>query len=163
MNFEKLARSTEGFSGADITEICQRAAKNAIRESVNAGIERAKKIAEGKKRLYFFCRISLSVYLCVRANSNILTPPEPITPSCVVGLIDPATEGEEVDPVPFIRKDHFEEAMSRARRSVSDKDIQQYVQVCSTLVNLCLTMNCTDAQMVCGCIFFLTTILSVIN
>ena len=48
MNFEKLARSTEGFSGADITEICQRAAKNAIRESVNAGIERAKKIAEGK-------------------------------------------------------------------------------------------------------------------
>ena len=48
VNFEKLARSTEGFSGADITEICQRAAKNAIRESVNAGIERAKKIAEGK-------------------------------------------------------------------------------------------------------------------
>eukprot|EP01032_Pedospumella_encystans_P027187 gene27187-30732_t len=90
VNFEKLARSTEGFSGADITEICQRAAKNAIRESVNAGIDRAKKIAEG--------------------------------------LIDPATEGEEVDPVPFIRKDHFEEAMSRARRSVSDKDIQQYVQ-----------------------------------
>jgi hypothetical protein len=32
------------------------------------------------------------------------------------------------DPVPFIRKDHFEEAMSRARRSVSDKDIQQYEQ-----------------------------------
>ena len=37
VDFEKLARSTEGFSGADITEICQRAAKNAIRESVNAG------------------------------------------------------------------------------------------------------------------------------
>ena len=79
-----------------------------------------------------------------------------------VGLIDPATEGEEVDPVPFIRKDHFEEAMSRARRSVSDKDIQQYVQVPSTLVNLCFTMNCTDAQMVCGCIFFMT-LLSVID
>jgi transitional endoplasmic reticulum ATPase len=28
--------------------------------------------------------------------------------------------------VPFIRRDHFEEAMSRARRSVSDKDIRQY-------------------------------------
>ena len=52
--------------------------------------------------------------------------------SLALGLIDRG----EVDPVPFIRKDHFEEAMSRARRSVSDKDIQQYVQVCSAFVHL---------------------------
>lgn len=69
--------------------------------------------------------------------------------SCAVGLIDPATEGEEVDPVPFIRKDHFEEAMSRARRSVSDKDIQQYVQVCGTFVYflfLCGTLCASQVE-----------------
>ena len=31
-----VARITEGFSGADLTEICQRAAKAAIRESIQA-------------------------------------------------------------------------------------------------------------------------------
>jgi transitional endoplasmic reticulum ATPase len=88
IDLEKLAKATEGFSGADITEICQRAAKNAIRESVNAELERAKKIEAGE----------------IDANE-----PYP-------------------DPVPCIRKEHFEEAMSRARRSVSDKDIRQYEQ-----------------------------------
>lgn len=32
VSMEMLARATQGYSGADITEICQRAAKNAIRE-----------------------------------------------------------------------------------------------------------------------------------
>lgn len=86
VDIEQLAQATEGFSGADITEICQRAAKNAIRESVNAEIERARGIAAGE--------------------------------------IDEQVPYE--DPVPYIRKLHFEEAMSRARRSVSDKDIRQY-------------------------------------
>jgi transitional endoplasmic reticulum ATPase len=88
VDLTQLARATEGFSGADITEICQRAAKNAIRESVNAGIARAQAIADG-------------------------TVDESIP---------------EVDTVPFIRRDHFEEAMSRARRSVSEGDIRKYEQ-----------------------------------
>lgn len=83
-----LAKATEGFSGADITEICQRAAKNAIRESIAADVARAQRIASGE-----------------------------------ISEDDPFE-----DPVPFIRKDHFEEAMSRARRSVSDADIRQYEQ-----------------------------------
>ncbi|KAF8148160.1 hypothetical protein K438DRAFT_1943996 [Mycena galopus ATCC 62051] len=37
-----LARSTTGFSGADLTEICQRAAKVAIRESIEVDIRRAR-------------------------------------------------------------------------------------------------------------------------
>lgn len=82
----QLAKATEGFSGADITEICQRAAKNAIRESINADAERKKRIEAGEF----------------------------------------SEDSPFVDPVPFIRRDHFEEAMSRARRSVSDKDIRQY-------------------------------------
>ena len=88
VDLEAMARSTEGFSGADITEICQRAAKNAIRESIAAGVARAKAIAEGKIN----------------------------------------EDASYEDPVPFIRKDHFEEAMSRARRSVSDDDIRKYEQ-----------------------------------
>ncbi|KAJ6672339.1 AAA-FAMILY ATPASE [Salix viminalis] len=38
-----LARYTQGFSGADITEICQRACKYAIRENIEKDIEREKK------------------------------------------------------------------------------------------------------------------------
>ena len=76
-----------------MTDICQRAAKNAIRESVNFGIARARQITEG--------------------------------------LIDEDEPFE--DPVPFIRRDHFEEAMSRARRSVSDADIRKYEEYTSKM------------------------------
>lgn len=41
VDLEVLAKNTEGFSGADITEICQRACKLAIRESIEAQIKRA--------------------------------------------------------------------------------------------------------------------------
>jgi len=34
VDLEALARATNGYSGADITEICQRACKNAIRETL---------------------------------------------------------------------------------------------------------------------------------
>ena len=37
-----LAKMTKGFSGADLTEICQRACKLAIRESIEADIKREK-------------------------------------------------------------------------------------------------------------------------
>ncbi len=37
-----------------------------------------------------------------------------------------AMEDEIVDPVPEIRREHFEEAMKFARRSVSDADIRKY-------------------------------------
>jgi len=39
VKFETLAKFTEGFSGADITEICQRACKYAIRENIEKDIE----------------------------------------------------------------------------------------------------------------------------
>jgi len=47
VTFQQLADVTEGFSGADITEICQRAAKNAIRDSIFAEIERQKRVESG--------------------------------------------------------------------------------------------------------------------
>ncbi|KYF41197.1 cell division protein CDC48AP [Toxoplasma gondii ARI] len=36
-------------AGADITEICQRAAKNAVRESIQAEVARGRPLAEGEK------------------------------------------------------------------------------------------------------------------
>lgn len=40
---------------------------------------------------------------------------------------------EDEDPVPEIRRDHFEEAMRFARRSVSDNDIRKYEMFSQTL------------------------------
>ena len=40
MDLKFLARMTKGFSGADLTEICQRACKLAIRENIEADIRK---------------------------------------------------------------------------------------------------------------------------
>lgn len=92
VDIEFIAKRTPGFSGADLTEICQRACKLAIRESIEKGLEAAR-------------------------NQSQMD-----------------TEGAEpVDPVPFIRGDHFEEAMKFARRSVTDADIRKYEMFSQTL------------------------------
>jgi len=40
VDIDYLAKVTHGFSGADLTEICQRACKLAIRESIELEIRR---------------------------------------------------------------------------------------------------------------------------
>uniref|UniRef100_A0AAQ4R5E9 vesicle-fusing ATPase n=1 Tax=Gasterosteus aculeatus aculeatus TaxID=481459 RepID=A0AAQ4R5E9_GASAC len=45
----------------------------------------------------------------------------------------PVAQDDDFDPVPEIRKDHFEEAMQYARRSVSDNDIRKYEMFSQTL------------------------------
>jgi transitional endoplasmic reticulum ATPase len=90
-----LARVTHGFSGADLTEICQRACKLAIRENIQKDMQREKELAE-----------------------------------------NPAAADQmdvDADLVPCIRRDHFEEAMKFARRSVSDNDIRKYEMFAQTL------------------------------
>jgi len=90
VNLSYLANKTHGFSGADLTEICQRAAKLAIRESIEADIRKE------RERM--------------AAEDN--------------GMME--EDEEEEDPVAHITRDHFEEAMKYARRSVSDSDIRRY-------------------------------------
>ena len=46
VDLDHLAKVTQGFSGADITEICQRACKYAIRESIERDIERERTAAD---------------------------------------------------------------------------------------------------------------------
>ncbi|OTF73647.1 hypothetical protein BLA29_003723, partial [Euroglyphus maynei] len=89
-----IAKITHGFSGADLTEICQRACKLAIREAIEMEIKRVKEKKDQE-------------------------------PS--------AMDVEEQDPVPEIRRDHFEDAMKMARRSVSDADIRKYEMFSQTL------------------------------
>ncbi|KAL8193223.1 hypothetical protein R6Q57_026804 [Mikania cordata] len=46
VDLRALAKYTQGFSGADITEICQRACKYAIRENIEKDIEKERKRSE---------------------------------------------------------------------------------------------------------------------
>jgi hypothetical protein len=96
VDLNALAKATEGFSGADLTEICQRAVKLAIRECITKDIQRERELEENPEAME-------------------------------------ADAEEEEDQVPFIRKDHFEEAMRYARRSVSDRDIRKYEMFSETL------------------------------
>lgn len=82
-----LARSTHGFSGADLAEICTSASKLAIREAILATEERLKKIEAGE-----------------------IEEDEEDGNSSVANNM-------------LITKRHFNFAMSKARRSVSEKDL----------------------------------------
>lgn len=84
VSIEVLARSTHGFSGADITEICQTASKLAIREAILIEEERLKKVESGELE---------------------------------------EEEGKADASDLLVTKKHFNFAMSRARRSVSEKDL----------------------------------------
>mmetsp|Transcript_19894 Transcript_19894/g.28163 ORF Transcript_19894/g.28163 Transcript_19894/m.28163 type:complete len:901 (-) Transcript_19894:57-2759(-) len=85
VNIEVLARSTHGFSGADITEVCTSASKLAIREAILEEEERRKKIEAGEIE---------EDEIENHTGKNML-----------------------------ITKRHFNFAMSKARRSVSEKDL----------------------------------------
>lgn len=95
VNLEFLAKNTHGFSGADLTEICQKAAKFAIRASIENDI---RKTREKKAR----------------------------EEAAEGGEVKMEEDEEEEDPVPEITREHFEIAMTYARRSVSDQDIRRY-------------------------------------
>jgi transitional endoplasmic reticulum ATPase len=83
-----LARSTQGFSGADIAEIVTSASKLAIREAIMATEERKAKIESGE--------------------------------------VEDDGAANEIAGKMLIGKSHFNFAMSRARRSVSEKDLVLY-------------------------------------
>ncbi|KAK4534844.1 hypothetical protein CDCA_CDCA03G0869 [Cyanidium caldarium] len=100
VDFDALATATNGFSGADVTEICQRACKLAIRETIAKQIERD------------------------RANAD--RPAEMETEDTVAAAAATTTEGAEPEVDALLTRAHFEEAMKYARRSVSDADIRKY-------------------------------------
>ncbi|GAA95447.1 hypothetical protein E5Q_02101 [Mixia osmundae IAM 14324] len=109
VDLDFLAKSTHGFSGADLAEICQRAAKLAIRESIENDIRRQR-----------------------AADEKAAAAGEGAEGEQEIKMEDAEPEVEE-DPVPEITRVHFEEAMKGARRSVSDSDIRRYQMFQQTL------------------------------
>ena len=114
VDIEFLASKTSGFSGADITEVCQRACKLAIRESIakDLEIERARAASRAEAAAY-------------SSDGTAAAPAEGAAPM---------DTDEEIDPVPEITREHFRESMRYARRSVSDADIRRYESFAQTLV-----------------------------
>lgn len=53
-----IAKVTHGYSGADLTEVCQRACKLAIRQSIEAEIRREREAANNQGM-----EVNLSFYL----------------------------------------------------------------------------------------------------
>jgi len=98
VDFAYMAKFCKGYSGADIAEICQRAAKFAISESIKHDIEKAKKKQQEK-------------------DSDDDSDSDDS---------DSDDDSDDEDPVPFITRDHFEKAMQYARRSVKDSEIARY-------------------------------------
>merc|ERR1719228_1477097 len=111
-----LAKMTRGFSGADLTEICQRACKLAIRESIDADIRREKEKQKALASKKPASKLSTSKWAS-KATGGAIT----------------MDVDDEEDLVPEITKAHFEEAMKFARRSVSDNDIKKYEMFSQTL------------------------------
>lgn len=56
VDLDYLARVTKGFSGADLTEICQRAVKMAIRENIESEIKKERERQEAVITFLFNCR-----------------------------------------------------------------------------------------------------------
>ena len=54
VDLQYLAKVTKGFSGADLTEICQRACKLAIRENIDAEIKKEKERQAKGRGVCFF-------------------------------------------------------------------------------------------------------------
>lgn len=57
VDLDFLAKMTNGFSGADLTEVCQRACKLAIRESIENEIRRERERQTNPSAMvgYVFC------------------------------------------------------------------------------------------------------------
>ncbi|AOA65350.1 AAA ATPase [Komagataella phaffii CBS 7435] len=98
LDLQEIAKITKGFSGADLSYIAQRAAKFAIKDSIDA-----------QKRL-----------LEEKATHKLESSED-------IEMTEAKQDGEEVDdPVPFISHIHFQEAMKTAKRSVSDAELRRY-------------------------------------
>merc|ERR1712241_1033232 len=109
VDLDYIAKVTKGFSGADLTEICQRSVKLAIRENIEQDIKRERARQAAAKKT------STTGASKWRKGGGAME------------VDDGSDDTAEVD------KTHFEEAMKFARRSVSDQDIRKYEMFSQTL------------------------------
>ena len=125
-----LAQMTDKFTGADLTEICQRAAKMAIRESIEKTYERVKaREAAGASADAMMEEDNYDVSGDKRPSLGAVAPhvsdASASTPQPLPTLV--------LQPVPEVKALHFELAMREARRSVSDSDLAKYSAFAASL------------------------------
>lgn len=101
LDLKTIAQATQGFSGADLSYIVQRAAKFAIKDSIEAQ-RRAEAIKKEKQ--------------AEEEGTTKVKTEEDVEMSDV----------QQEDPVPYITKEHFTEAMKTAKRSVTDTELRRY-------------------------------------
>lgn len=127
-----LARATHGFSGADLTEICQRASK--VRSSEPFPPSPLSSTSLGTDNVCPPSALQLAIRESIEADmkrdrARAEREAAAVKEEGVDAAMEPVEEAEEDDPVPEITRSHFEEAMKFARRSVSDADIRRYEMV----------------------------------
>ncbi|KAI5133733.1 transitional endoplasmic reticulum ATPase [Nematocida ausubeli] len=98
VNLREIAVKTIGFSGADLTEVCQTACKFAIKKRIE------EEIAIKKSKM------EISDVSTPDASENAAKDKEPENPQKTV----------------FVTSEHFKKALERARRSVSEEDERKY-------------------------------------
>jgi len=100
VDYEYLADRTEGFSGADISGICKSAAKHAIR-------------------------------MCIDHERKVWLEKEAKKKECKEKGVDYESDGEEKSSeelIPFITRPMLLSALSVARRSVTQQDLEKYMK-----------------------------------
>eukprot|EP00767_Chilomastix_cuspidata_P002637 gnl/Chilomastix_cuspidata/276.p3 GENE.gnl/Chilomastix_cuspidata/276~~gnl/Chilomastix_cuspidata/276.p3 ORF type:complete len:244 (-),score=137.78 gnl/Chilomastix_cuspidata/276:383-1114(-) len=100
VDYYQLALATDGYSGADITEICQRASQFAIRESVERFTRTSRAIAEHKRQ--------------VEEDGGEFDDSEAVA------------RAEEEFHQSVLERAHFERAMRESRKSVSAAELSKY-------------------------------------
>jgi SpoVK/Ycf46/Vps4 family AAA+-type ATPase len=125
IDFLHLANITDQFSGADVTEVCQRACKLAIREEIGAQQEaEADAEAAGREPPEASTDGKLLSTASPRRTRSGLRP-----------LSDPPhTPHHHLNPPPshyphhLATVRHFDDAMSTARKSVSKSELARYLK-----------------------------------
>ncbi|VEU20325.1 DEKNAAC101149 [Brettanomyces naardenensis] len=103
IDLNAIAKVTNGFSGADLSYIAQRAAKFAIKDSIEAQKQYEKEKEEKEKS---------------ENGDEMKVDAE--------GDVEEEEDDDRPDPVPYITRHHFEEAMKTAKRSVSPAELRRY-------------------------------------
>ncbi len=135
VDLEKIAQVTEGFSGADLTEICQKACKFAIRQSIAEDIEREERKAKKGMDVDAEGAADTAVGnddddddddMCVEDDGEKENGAGKDVGKDGADDTDDDDDEEEDGGIAYITRAHFDEAMKTARRSVSDADIKRY-------------------------------------
>mmetsp|Transcript_11058 Transcript_11058/g.16589 ORF Transcript_11058/g.16589 Transcript_11058/m.16589 type:complete len:863 (-) Transcript_11058:30-2618(-) len=117
--FPFISSQTEGYSGADLAEICARAVKFAIRDAIL-------KVKQNEADLVLN-QASQSLAASSSGATSMSDDDDDVT--SVVGDATPVVDDDdakESEPKPMIEVVHFEKAMSYARKSVSSNTVAQY-------------------------------------